>query len=315
MKITVLDSGTTAAHDLSFDCLNSLGEVEIYDFTKKDLTFDRAKEADIVVTNKVVLNSDMLKRLENCKFISTTSTGTDHVDVKVARELGIPVCNVPSYSTNAVAQHVFAFLLNLSNSVKEISDNTKSDGWLPAQKAHFTQTPMFELAGKTIGLFGFGSIGKKVAQIALGFGMKVIATTRNPFEFEGVKQVDFETLLASSDFLSLHVPLSYETQDIINEEAFKKMKDGIVLINTARGRLIDETALLKALDSGKVARFCSDVLYNEPAKEENLVINHPKTVITPHIAWCPKEARQRVIDTTFKNIQGFLNKKLVNLVN
>lgn len=313
MRIVVLDGATAAGNDLSFDALRQFGELEVYDYTEPELIVSRAENADIIVTNKSVLSRERLELLPRCRLIAETATGVDNIDLQAAKSRGIIVSNVPAYSTDAVAQHTMALLLGISNHASDISRAVKKDGWVAAQKAHYADYPMFELAGKTLGLLGFGNIGKRVAAAAGALGMRVIACASRPFTSDLAECVALNELLRRSDILSLHAPLTDETRLIINAQNIERLQRGAILINTARGRLIDETALLCALQSGQISFFAADVLYDEPAYSNEL-IGRENTMITPHIAWCPSQTRQRLIDITVQNIKAFVNGKAINII-
>ncbi len=319
MKLTILDGYTENPGDLSWDWLTELvDEYVVYDRTDSEDVFERSKDADILVTNKTVITGEMLEKLTNLKFISTLSTGYNVIDTKKARELGVPVSNIPAYSTDAVAQLVFALLLELTNHVA-IHDKSVKDGeWTACEHFCYTKTPLCELSGKTFGIIGFGKIGSAVAKIALAFGMKVKAYSPNTRTFDGVGTVEFtdmDDVIRSSDVISLHCPLTDKTNGLVNMDFLKKMKKNAFIINTSRGPVINESDLRKALDEGIIAGAGVDVLSTEPPKAENPLLTCEKCVITPHIAWASFEARTRLMGIFRDNVTAFLKGIPVNVVN
>lgn len=319
MKITILDGYTENPGDLSWDWLKELvDEYVVYDRTDAEDVFERSKDADILVTNKTVITGEMLEKLTNLKFISTLSTGYNVIDTKKARELGIPVSNIPAYSTDAVAQLVFALLLELTNHVAIHDKSVKNGEWTACEHFCYTKTPLCELSGKTFGIIGFGKIGSAVAKIALAFGMKVKAYSPNTRTFDGVGTVDFTTLedvIASSDVISLHCPLTEKTNGLVNMDFLSRMKKSAFLINTSRGPVINEADLKKALDEGIIAGAGVDVLSTEPPKADNPLLSNEKCIITPHIAWASFEARTRLMGIFRENVKAFLEGKPINVVN
>lgn len=319
MKLTILDGYTENPGDLSWDWLTELvDEYVVYDRTDAEDVFERSKDADILVTNKTVITGEMLEKLTKLKFISTLSTGYNVIDTEKARELGIPVSNIPAYSTDAVAQLVFALLLELTNHVA-IHDKSVKDGeWTACEHFCYTKTPLCELSGKTFGIIGFGKIGSAVAKIALAFGMKVKAYSPNTRTFNGVGTVEFtdmDDVIRSSDVISLHCPLTEKTNGLVDMEFLQKMKKNAFIINTSRGPVINESDLRKALDEGIIASAGVDVLSTEPPKAYNPLLTCEKCVITPHIAWASFEARTRLMDIFKENVAAFLKGSPVNVVN
>ena len=308
MKIVMLDGYTTNPGDLNYDIFKSFGDFIYYDRTEKTKSgvLERAKDADIIITNKTPITAEIINELTACKYIGLMSTGFDAVDVKAARKKDITVCNVPTYTTDAVAQMTFALILALYNRAEHHSTLVHNGAWSSCPDFCFWDSPLSELRGKTIGLFGFGKIAKAVADVALAFKMKVIAYSRSPFEYNGVESVDFETLLKHSDILSLHAPFNEQTNLIINAETISKMKDGALLINTARGKLVDDEALAQALKNGKLRGAGLDVLTVEPPVD-NPLFNIKNCIITPHISWAAVETRERLVGIVAKNIECFLN--------
>lgn len=309
MKIVMLDGYTTNPGDLSYDAFEKLGEFVWYDRTEKTKAgvLERAKDAEIIITNKTPITAEIIDQLEKCRYIGLMSTGFDAVDVKHARRKGITVCNVPTYTTDAVAQMTFALIMAIYNRVEHHSNMVHNGAWANCPDFCFWNSPLTELRGKTIGLFGFGKIARAVADVALAFKMKVIAYSRSPFEYSGVENVDLDTLLKTSDILSLHAPFNEQTNNIINADTIDKMKDGAVLINTARGKLVDDTALAQALKSGKIRGAGLDVLSVEPPKDGNPLFGIENCIITPHISWAGIETRERLVGIVVDNLVKFLN--------
>lgn len=319
MKLVILDGYTENPGDLSWEWLNGLvDEYIVYDRTAPDDVFERSKDADILVTNKTVLTGEMLEKLPKLKFISTLSTGYNVIDTDKARERDVPVSNIPAYSTDAVAQLVFALLLELTNHVAIHDNSVKNGEWTSCEHFCYTKTPLCELKDKTFGIVGFGKIGSAVAKIALAFGMKVKAYSPNTRTFDGVGTVEFtslEDVIRSSDVISLHCPLTEKTDGLVNMEFLRKMKKSAFIINTSRGPVINESDLKKALDEGIIAGAGVDVLSTEPPKADNPLLHTDRCIITPHIAWASFEARTRLMGIFRDNVKAFLEGEPINLVN
>ncbi len=318
MKIVVLDGYTENPGDLSWDSLGALGDLTVYDRTPKELTIERIGDAEIIYTNKTVINREILDACPDIKFIGVLATGYNVVDIEAAKEKGIPVANVPAYSTAAVSQFTIALLLELCHHVGSHSDSVLKGDWAKCIDYCYWNYPLIELAGKTMGIIGFGRIGQGTAKIAQALGMKVLAYSRNrhpELENETCKYAELDELLANSDVITLHCPLFPETEGIINKEAIAKMKDGVMIINDSRGPLIVEEDLRDALNSGKVAGAAVDVVSTEPIKPDNPLLSAKNIIITPHIAWAPKESRQRLMEIAVKNLKDFLNGDPINIVN
>ena len=314
MKIVILDGYAENPGDLSWDWLKDIGEYTVYDRTPSNLIYERANGCDIVITNKTPLRKDILEKLTKLKYIGLLSTGFNVVDWEYCKEKSIPVCNIPTYSTEAVAQCTFAHILNFTNSVALHSASVHNGGWAKNPDFCYWLSPLTELKGKTIGIIGFGKIGKAVADIALAFGMKVMALTNHPKEYKEVEFTDKDTLLASSDFISLHCPLTPETEGMVNEEFLKKMKKTAMLINTSRGPVIDENALAHALKNGEIAAAGLDVMCKEPPEESNPLTKLDNCSITPHIAWAGFETRERLMKIAEENLKGFISGNIINCV-
>ncbi len=315
-EIVLTDCATVVSDgDINLSCLEEFGNVTYYTETSAEQTANRIKNADIVIVNKTIIGREEIDSAKNLKLIALFATGYNNIDTEYAAKKGIAVCNAGSYSTSAVAQHVFAFILEKASSVSKYNADVLEGAWINSRLFSFFSRPTFELAGKTLGIFGFGAIGAQVAKIALAFDMKVIACTRSPKIFEGVKFVDFETLLSQSDYLTVHCPLTEKTAKIFDSTAFSKMKNGLYFINTARGGVVDESALLAALKEEKISGAAIDVLTLEPMRADCPLFGAPNITITPHIAWAPIEARERLLSIVCDNIQSFINGTPKNKVN
>lgn len=315
MKIVVLDGYAANPGDLSWNKIASLGELVIYDRTPVEKIAERIEGADAVLTNKAPLTAETINNAKSLKWIGILATGYNIVDVKAAKERGIPVANVPGYSTDSVAQLVFAHLLEVCHHVGEHTRAVYDGEWVRSEDFAFWKYPLTELCGKTFGIVGYGSIGKAVAKIALAFGMKVIAHSRREFEDENVECVSFDELLERSDVISLHCPLFEETKGMINSDAIKKMKNTAVLINTARGPLIDEQDVAGALNNNELGYACVDVISTEPMKADNPLLKAKNCMFTPHIGWAPFEARVRLNEIVYENLKSFIDGKPKNVVN
>ena len=316
MKIVILESHAVNPGDLSWDAVSAFGDVSIYERTPPSLAAERIGDAEIVLINKTPITAQLLDACPSVKLICVQATGYNVVDCDAAKARGVLVCNVPSYGTDAVAQFTFSLLLELCNRVGHHDQLVHNGEWTKCPEFCFWDTPQMELAGKTIGIIGFGNIGRAVGKIANAFKMKVLAYNRSRHP-EGAaigEYVNLDTLLRESDIVSLHCPLSAENTGMINAQTIAKMKDGAILLNTARGPLIDEAALKEALISGKIRGAAMDVVSQEPIKADNPLLTAPNCIITPHMAWAPIESRQRIIDCTIRSIQGYLSGNPVNTV-
>ena len=320
MKIVILDGYTENPGDLSWDALAALGELTVYDRssrTDQQEAIDRIGDAEIVITNKTPITRAVLDACPSVRFIGVLATGYNVVDTACARERGIPVSNVPAYGTAAVGQFTIALLLEICHHVAHHSETVFAGKWEHCPDFCYWDYPLIELDGKTMGIIGFGRIGQATGRIARALGMRVLATGSRPCpEGEAIAEyTDLDTLLANSDVIALHCPLFPETWGIINRETIAKMKDGVILLNSARGGLVVEQDLADALNSGKVAAAGLDVVSTEPIQGDNPLLKAKNCIITPHIAWGSKESRQRIMDCTAKNVQAFLAGKPVNTVN
>ena len=317
MKIVVLDGYTLNPGDISWDILKELGDVTIYDRTKPEDVAERIKGAEIVLVNKVKLNKEVIDNMDG-RYIGLLSTGFDVVDIDAAREKGIIVTNIPTYGTDAVAQMTFAHILNIFNHVAIHDISVKKGEWESSIDFCYWKDQILQLAGKTLGLIGYGNIGEATAKIGKAFGLEVISYTRSKTSSDSTDDVEFTTLdelLKRSDIISLHCPLNPGTEKIINEESIEKMKDGVVIINTSRGALIDEDALAKALKEGKVKAAGIDVVSVEPIVKDNPLLECNNAIITPHIAWAAKEARETLMVKAVENIKEYKRSNPINVVN
>lgn len=317
MKIVNLDGYTTNPGDLSWDWLGKYGEYKVYDRTAPEQIEERAKDADILIINKSIITAQMLEKLPNLKFVGLQSTGYNVIDCKAARERNITVSNIPAYSTTGVAQLVFAFILQVADNVSLHSYAVHNGEWCECPDFCFWKTPLTELDGKTIGIIGFGSIGRRVAQIANAFGMNVEVFTPHPkpAEYENVNFVDFDALLSDSDFITCHCPLTEKTENLIDKTAIDKMKKSAVVINTSRGPVVNDEDLADALNSGKIKAAGVDVLRVEPPEKGNPLLHAKNCYITPHIAWAAYETRARLLGILEQNIKSYIDGNPINVVN
>lgn len=316
MKIVILDAYTANPGDLSWGSLKELGEVTVYERTRREEIAGRAADADIVLTNKVVMDREMMALLPRLKYIGVLATGYNVVDIEAARERDIIVTNVPAYSTESVAQTVFAHLLTVTNRTEHYAQQNRLGRWAENRDFCYWDTELTELAGKTMGIVGLGHIGRRVAEIALAFGMQVKAMTSKKAEElpAGIQKAELQSLLASADVVSLHCPLTEGTKHLIHRETLRLMKPSAILINTGRGPLVDDEALAEALNEGRLRAYCADVVTEEPPKADHPLLHAPNAFITPHIAWATVEARKRLLQTAIGNVEAFVNGHPVNVV-
>jgi glycerate dehydrogenase len=317
MNIVVLDGYTLNPGDLTWKDLESLGQCTVYDRTLPEEVVPRAKDAEIVLTNKTLLFSDVIKKLPKLKYIGVLATGYNVVDVEAAENLGIPVTNVPAYSTQSVAQMVFAHLLNLTQHVGHHAQTVRSERWTSNPDFCYWDTPLIELVGLTMGIIGFGRIGKATAKLAQAFGMKVIAyDVVTPSSMtEGFQFVGLDDVFQRSDVVSLHCPLTPQTKNIVNKQRLALMKKTAFLINISRGPIVDEQVLAQALNNEEIAGAGLDVLSSEPPEKDNPLLTARNCFITPHIAWATRSARQRLLKVVVDNVAAFLAGKPQNVVN
>lgn len=320
MKIIILDGYTLNPGDLSWEMLEKLGDLKVYDRTVyNDQQIIKAIEnADVIFTNKTPLSKKVLQNVPSVKYIGVLATGFNIVDVNAAKEMGITVTNIPGYSTTAVAQMTLALILEICHHVGAHNYAVKGGEWTNSKDFCFWNYPLIELDGKTLGIIGFGRIGQATAKLAQAFGMKILTTgsrKKPELETDTCKYTSLDMLLAESDVISLHCPLTDKTEGIINKDNISKMKDGVIIINTSRGPLVVEKDLKDALQSGKVSNAAVDVVSREPIIKENELLKAKNCIITPHIAWAPKESRMRLMNTAVKNLELFLQGNPVNVVN
>lgn len=320
MNIVILDGYTLNPGDLNWSGISQFGNLKVYDRTTYNThdIISNIADADIVFTNKTPINNVVLSKTKALKYIGVLATGYNIVDIETARKKGIVVTNVPDYSTFAVAQFTMALMLELCHHVGQHNTAVHKGDWILNKDFSFWNYPLIELAGKTLGIIGFGKIGKATAKLAQAFGMTVLVHNRtvySNFESETLKFVELDELLPSSDFISLHCPLTSETSQIINKVSIAKMKTSAYLINTARGPLVNEEDLAEALNTKILAGAAVDVIIEEPMIKNNVLLSAKNCIITPHIAWAPKEARQRLMQTTIKNLKSYLNGNPINVVN
>lgn len=313
MNIVILDAACANPGDLSFAELEALGSVTSYERTPPEHTVERAKPATVLLTNKVVLDRETLAALPRLKLVSVLATGTNVVDLEAARELGVSVCNVPGYSTASVAQHTLALLLELTQAVGRHSHSAKRGHWSESPDFCYWEQELVELEGRTLGVVGYGAIGKRVAKLAQALGMRLLVHTRTPPE--DVRPVALDELFARSDVVSLHCPLSESTHHLVNAERLALMKPSAYLLNTSRGPLVDESALAEALDRRLLAGAAVDVLSIEPPAADNPLLAQPRCLVTPHIAWATRAARERLLAISAANVRAFLEGKPIHVVN
>ncbi len=319
MKIVVLDSAGTAGTDLSFDRFHQLGDLTVYPHTEAADLITRIGDAEVVINNKCFLTKEVLSACPNLCYIGLLSTGYNTVDIDYCKSRGIPVCNVPAYSTSAVAQQVFAYLLTIANKINLHDARVKKGDWVNCTTFCFYEAGLFELRDLTIGLFGFGDIAKQVARLAHAFEMKVLVHTRtvrpcDQAAFDFVKFVAFDELLTSSDVVSIHTPLNAETTGRFDRTALSLMKSSAILINTARGGIVEEAAAATALQEEKLFYFCTDVLSTEPPMPDNPILFAPRTIVTPHTAWAPTQTRRRLLDVVYAQLKSFQEGEVCNNV-
>ena len=315
MKIVILDAYTVNPGDLTWHPLDDMGELIVYDRTLPEQVVERCKGAEVVLTNKVVLDAEILNQLPHLSYIGVLATGYNVVDLEVASRQSITVTNIPAYSTNSVAQMVWAHILNITNSVAHYATENSKGRWTNNKDFCYYDFTHTELAGKTMGIVGLGNTGMATARIAQAFGLKVIAYTSKTQLPEGMTKVTLDELFQESDILSLHCPLTNETKGLVNRERLNLMKPSAILINTSRGPVVNEADVAEALNQGRIAAFGADVVSVEPIEASNPLLNAKNCFLTPHIAWATKEARQRLIDICVENVKAFVQDNPQNVVN
>ena len=316
-KIIVLDGYAANPGDLSWKPLEEWGELTVYDRTAPSVVVERARGAEIVMTNKVNIGADIISQLPELKMINVLATGYNVVDIEAARNAGVIVCNIPAYSTDSVAQLTFAHILNIVNQIGHYAEENRQGRWSRNPDFCYWDSPLHELSGKTLGIVGLGHIGSKVARLARDFGMEVYAfTSKNSSSLpEGIQKTTMEGLFGVSDILTLHCPLTPTTRELINRETLRKMKQGAILINTGRGPLVNEEDVAEALRDGHLGAYGADVMCQEPPEATNPLLSCPNAFITPHIAWATVEARKRLMDIAVANVKAYVAGEAVNVVN
>ena len=315
MKIVILDAYTVNPGALTWHPLDDMGELIVYDRTLPEQVVERCKGAEVVLTNKVVLDAEILNQLPHLSYIGVLATGYNVVDLEVASRQSITVTNIPAYSTNSVAQMVWAHILNITNNVAHYATENVNGRWTNNKDFCYYDFTHTELAGKTMGIVGLGNTGMATARIAQAFGLKVIAYTSKTQLPEGMTKVTLDELFQESDILSLHCPLTNETKGLVNRERLNLMKPSAILINTSRGPVVNEADVADALNQGRIAAFGADVVSVEPMEASNPLLNAKNCFLTPHIAWATKEARQRLIDICVENVKAFVQDNPQNVVN
>ena len=317
MKITILDRCTVTNGDVSLRPLESVGQVQYYDVLPQQALVDAIGDSDAVIVNKARITAEVMDGCPNLRFIGLFATGYNNIDTVAAAERGIVVCNVPGYSTESVAQHTFALMLHFASRVDDYAASVARGDWANAQAFSYLSFPMHELHGRTLGIFGYGNIGRAVARIALAVGMKVLATAHraDAVAQEGVELVDTDTLFSRADYLSLHCPLTAQTRHLVNARTLSLMKPGAIIINTARGGVIEEEALVEALNSGRLGGAGIDVLDREPMRPGHPYLTAKNCYMTPHVAWGTLDARDRLIGMVVENLRAFEAGKPINKVN
>lgn len=316
MRIVDLDAHALNPGDLSWEGIERLGDLVIYPRTSPDQIVERAKDAEALLINKIQMTREVISRLPKLKYIGELATGYNNIDLEAAHERGIIVTNIPAYSTASVAQHVFALLLAVANRVEHYADEVRLGKWSHHPDFCYWNTPLFELEGKTIGIVGYGNIGKRVSEIAHAFGMHVaVVTSKSIGDLpDWVQKITFDGMLATSDVVTLHCPLTEQTHHLINREALHSIRHGAILINTARGALVDDNEVALAVNEGRLSAYCADVLTDEPPAENCVLFHEQNTYITPHLAWATLDARQRLMRIAADNLQAFINGTPINVV-
>lgn len=315
MHIVITDAETVVGDGVTLDSLRQFGKITVYANTEASELHERIADADAVICNKVAIDAAAMAAAPKLRFVGLFATGYNNVDIAYAAAHGITVCNVPGYSTEAVAQHTFALLLAIMNRVADYHETVVAGDWIKSSTFCYFSYPLTELCGKTIGIVGYGSIGRRVAEISRAFHMQVLAVGRHPIADSTVEQVSFEEMLARADIVSLHCPLNEDSADMMNAAAFNRMKSGAIFLNTARGAMVDEAALRAALDSGKLRGAGLDVLRHEPMAADCPLFGAPHCVITPHVAWGGIETRHRLVSMVSDNLRAFLDGNPINKVN
>lgn len=313
MKLTILDGHAVNPGDLSWDVFKKYAEVTVYEQTPEEEVVNRIGNSDAILLNKININSQILEKCRSLKYIGVLATGYNVIDIDSVKKAKICVTNIPSYSTEAVSQHVFALILNFTNSVSLHNESVQNGDWIKNPNFCYWNKSLIELNGKTLGILGYGNIGKNVEKIASAFGMKVIVCPHRP-KPEIKNSVSKEELFRQSDFITIHVPLTEETKEIINSSSINMMKDGVYIINTARGGVINEEDVANAVKSKKIAGYAADVILHEPMNKDCPLLNVENIVLTPHIAWAPIETRKRLLNIAENNLKSWINRNPVNTI-
>lgn len=313
MKLTILDGHAVNPGDLSWDVFKKYAEVTVYEQTPEEEVVNRIGNSDAILLNKININSQILEKCRSLKYIGVLATGYNVIDIDSVKKAKICVTNIPSYSTEAVSQHVFALILNYTNSVSLHNESVQNGDWIKNPNFCYWNKSLIELNGKTLGILGYGNIGKNVEKIASAFGMKVIVCPHRP-KPEIKNSVSKEELFRQSDFITIHVPLTNETKEIINSSSINMMKDGVYIINTARGGVINEEDVANAVKSKKIAGYAADVILHEPMNKDCPLLNVENIVLTPHIAWAPIETRKRLLNIAENNLKSWINRNPVNTI-
>lgn len=325
MKLCILDSETVSKNDISLDGFTSLADTTVYGSTKPEEVAERIGDSDGVICNKCVISKEVFEACPNLKYVGLFATGYNNVDINAATQHGTVVCNVPSYSTHSVAQHTFAFILDYFNRVSDYSKTVENGDWVNYKLFSYFYLPIFEIKDMRIGIIGFGDIGQQVAKLSLAFGMKVSVYTRTVSKVEAFKRANnigdevrccsLEELLSESDIVTLHCPLTEETNELINKNTLALMKNTALLINTSRGGVINEQDLADALNEGVIAHASVDVITDEPMREDCPLRKAKNITITPHIAWAPRQTRERLLKVVAENLKAYIDGKPINQVN
>lgn len=315
MRIVLLEEGSVSTGDVSFDEFYELGEVRSFQLTPADRLAEFVGDAEAAICNKSPFTRFVMEQCRDLRYIGLCATGYNNIDTEAASSLGITVTNVPDYSSRAVAQQVFSYVLHFANRTADYNADVHSGGWIRSKSFSYFTIPTFELAGRVMGIVGMGSIGRITAQIARSFGMEVIACTRTPRDIPGVRLVTMEELFSQADFISLHCPLTEQTAGLVNMELLRRCKKTAYIINTARGGVVNETELARALGEGIIAGAGVDVISEEPMKPGNPLLDAPNCIITPHVAWAPLETRKRLVSIAADNLRQFIGGRRVNAVN
>ena len=313
MKLTILDGNAVNPGDVSWDLFKKYADITVFPRSSEKEVISRIAESDAVFLNKIRIDENVILHCPNLKYIGVLATGYDVIDIPAVKKAEICVTNIPSYSTMAVAQHVFSLITFFTNHISAHNDSVQNEGWIKSPDFCYWEKPLFELYGKTLGILGYGNIGRQVAKIADAFGMNVLVCPHSP-SADIPNCVTQEKLWEQSDFITLHAPLTAETAGIINKSSIEKMKDGAYIINTARGGLVAEDDVRSALETGKIAGYGCDVLSSEPMKDSCPLYRAPNCVITPHIAWAPLETRERLIKIAFDNFESWIQGKPKNMI-